>query len=275
MLRERARKEQSSEEKLEIEIARIKGIWKEVPDYQINQEKMRHLAVICDGNRRAAESVGLPPQFGHTMGLETIRGLMKASRDWQINTLTIWAWSTENWQRTEKQVDYVMDLAVQNLAKREIAQELVGNRVNFTHIGRKDRLPPNVIDSLAQLEKLTQTFSRHHLNLALDYGGLDEISHVTLQALEAVEKGEVKPEDIKNNPELLMSYSYFGNQLQPDLIIRSGMKEGEMPRTSGFMQLQSGYSCWSFLNIDFPDLEPQHIIDAIVQFEGYERRLGQ
>lgn len=117
----------------------INSCWQQLPSLQVDNNKLKHIALICDGNRRAAEERGLPVFLGHRAGLEVIKGIAKAGRQWGINTLTFWVWSTENWERDNRQVNFVMRLTRNYLGQDELRRELVENEVRFRHIGRLDR----------------------------------------------------------------------------------------------------------------------------------------
>jgi len=155
-------------------IAQIELTWENIPEFRVDPEKLRHLAIICDGNRRAAQEKGFYPWDGHRAGVEIIKGISRAAREWGIHTLTFWTWSTENWEREPKQVEFIMKLAVQGLNDKKIIEELIKNQVRFTHIGRKDRLQdrfPSVTKALKNLETRTAEFTRYQLNLVMDYWG--------------------------------------------------------------------------------------------------------
>src|SRR3989338_3638223 len=163
----------------------------EIPPYKVNQKKLKHLAVICDGNRRAAMDMGYQANLGHLAGMEVIKGVARASRAWNINTVTFWTWSTDNWRRDSVQVDFVMGLATENLSKQEFLEELVESGARFTHLGRKDRLPERLLLTIENLEKSTAILNKFNLNLGLDYGGLDEIARA-YQKMVGRELGQVK-----------------------------------------------------------------------------------
>lgn len=253
----------------------IEGHWKNIPEFKVDQQKLQHLVIICDGNRRAAQTKGLHPYLGHRAGVEVIRGIARAGREWGINALTFWTWSTENWQREQEQVDFVMKLAEKFLTEERFLQELLGSGVRFTHLGRKDRLPENLRKALGSLEEKTAKCNQYYLNLAVDYGGLDEIARVTLRMFEAFQKGKFNPEILRQTPQTILGFLDTVGQVLPDLVIRTGCPPGEIPHTSGFMPLQTTYSGWFFLPDLFPNLTPQSLLKPIQDFLGYERRFGR
>jgi len=265
----------AGEKKLNQWLEGIKSKWEKAPDFKVPQEKIKHLAIICDGNRRAAKQQGLNPYFGHRAGVETIQGVARTCRNWGIKTLTFWVWSTENWEREEKQVKYVMDLAARFLADSQLWREIVENKVKFTQIGRRDRLPAKIKETLVSLEEETKNFSDYRLNLAMDYGGLDEIGRAIAKIIMVTHKSEDILEKITKNPQLIFNYLDTAGQALPDLVIRTGVSRGELPHTSGFLPLQSAYACWSFLPIHFPNLSPQDLLLEIQNFLSYRRRFGR
>lgn len=265
----------SPEALLNAWLTEIEGHWQYIPEFQVNPENLKHLAIICDGNRRAAQGRGMNPYFGHRAGVETIRGIARASRQWDIRTLTFWTWSTENWSRAGDQVKFVMGLAEKLLPDRKLLDELKEDKVRFTHLGRKDRLPATVRETLVSLERQTAQFDHYRLNLAMDYGGLDEMGRATVRILEAFQRGELNPEMIKQSPQIILGFLDTVSQILPDLVIRTGVKEGEIPHTSGFMPLQTAYSGWLFVPDLFPDLTPERLTQLIGDFSIYERRLGR
>ncbi len=256
-------------------LTEIENRWNDIPEFTLDKEKFKHLAVICDGNRRSAQDRGLDPWFGHRAGIEVIRGIMEASKKWGIKYLTFWTWSTENWKRDNMQVSFVMDLAARYLSDQEAIDRLLADRVRFRHLGRKDRLPVDVLTAIDNLEDKTKDFSDLSVNLALDYGGLDELGRAVSSISQKVSEGIITFNQISNNPNLILGYLDTSGQPVPDLVVRSGNIEGEVPHTSGFMPIQTAYSGWKFLPDLFPDLTPQILQNSIEDFLGYERRQGK
>lgn len=265
-------KESRSEWTAQLEpwIQKIQKRWRKAPEFRVDPEKLRHLAIICDGNRRAAVERGLPSYFGHRAGVEAIKGIARAARKWDIHTLTFWVWSTENWQRDQEQVEFVMNLADHFLPQQELLDELTTNNVHFKHLGRKDRLPESVSLAISNLEAETASFSKYHLNLALDYGGLDEMVRACVRMQEA----GLDPKVLLKDPRKIFEFLDTQGQPEPDLVIRTGLRKGEIFRTSGFMPLQIEYAVWISPSILFPDLTARRLIGSIKKFEDYKRRRG-
>lgn len=249
--------------------------WEEIPDLRVDPEKLSHLAIICDGNRRSAKERSLAPYFGHQVGVEVIKGVLRACQKWGIQDVTFWVWSTENWQRKPDQVDFAMSLASTNLSDKKMVAELISNQVRFTHFGRRDRFPIEMADQLVNLERLTCRFNKHRFNLALDYGGLDEMTYAAIRIHEDIQTGKITPELLRQQPELIYSYLYTSEHSNPDLVIRSGMKKNELPRTSGFMPIQTAYSSWVFVDENFPDLKPITLLESIQKHLEYQHRMGK
>ena len=244
--------------------------WQEIPGYKVDNQKLTHLAIICDGNRRAALERGFEPHLGHLGGVEVIKGIARAARSWEIKHITFWTWSTENWQRDRKQIDFVMGLAQKHLSDPDFLQELVENKAKFTHLGRKDRLPASLLRTMTSLETATDRLNNYWLNLAMDYGGLDELSRAVIR----MQQAGIKPDVIQKTPTTLIQFLDTSYQPPVDLVIRTGMKKGELPHISGFMPLQTAYAVWDFIPAMFPNLTPEILLGSIKKFEGYEKRLG-
>ncbi len=222
-----------------------------------------HLAIIPDGNRRWAKEKNLPTFEGYRRGYQRGIEIGKKARGLGIKYLTFWAFSTENWNRSKEEVTYLMrifkDLVDQNL------KEALKDEIKITHLGRKDRIDQELRDKLAKAEEKTKSFDRYYLNLALDYGGRDEI-------IRAIKKIQT----IDNNS-LIFSDDNFNRFLDthaipdPDLIIRTS---GEM-RTSGFMIWQAAYSEWIFYPKYFPDFTSADLEECLKEFARRQRRFGR
>lgn len=259
-------------------VAQIRSSWERIPEFKIDQddpERLKHLAVICDGNRRAADNRGFHEWDGHKVGVEVIRQIARGSREWGIRTVTFWTWSTENWEREPKQVEVIMGLAARHLPDPQLLEEFKKEKVKFTHLGRKDRLPKEVLEAINYLEEQTAEFSDYQINLAMDYGGLDEAARAIGRIIEDIQAGKLNPQIIQENPQTILGFLDTAEQALPDLIIRTGTKKGEIPHTSGFMPLQGAYACWAFLPELLPDLTPDTLLKAIKDFSAYKRRKGR
>jgi undecaprenyl diphosphate synthase len=223
-----------------------------------------HIGMILDGNRRWARAKGLNPWEGHKAGYEAVRKLAKASRGWGVHTFTIWAFSTENWERSREEVDKIMDLLKVGL--EEFGKEAHEEKVRLVHLGRKDRFPKDITEKIIQLEKETRCYEGYVLNLALDYGGRDEILRATKKIIQ--DKIPVEKLDEKKFAEYLDT----GDQPYPyvDLFIRTS---GEQ-RTSGFLPWQMTYAEYFWELDHLPDMTAEKLRDAILDYSRRRRRFG-
>ena len=225
----------------------------------------RHIAIIMDGNGRWAKKRGLPRTAGHKAGAEAFRRIANYCRTIGVEYLTVYAFSTENWKRSEEEVSGIMKLLGSYL--KEALQDMEKNRVKFCFFGDLTRLSP-------QLQKLcneAQTKSGQYdvqVNFCLNYGGRDELVHAAKAFALEVADGRRKPEELTE--ELLASYLYSADVPDPELIIRPS---GEL-RTSNFLLWQSAYSEYVFLNVLWPDFGPADLDEAIAQYHRRNRRFG-
>lgn len=223
-----------------------------------------HIAIILDGNRRWARARGLSSIDGHKAGYKAMKEVIYACRSMGVHTLTVWGFSTENWERPKSEVLKIMKLVSQALS--ELKVDLFENQVRFVHLGRKDRLPEFVLKQIVELEKKTAHFDKHLLNMALDYGGHDEI----LRAVKAIIKDNISQSQI--NEQLFESYLDTHNQPypKPDLFIRTS---GEQ-RTSGFMPWQMAYSEFLWIDKHLPDVTVSDVVSGILDYSRRRRRFG-
>ena len=223
-----------------------------------------HIAIILDGNRRWARSRGLHTLEGHKAGFEAGMKIAQAARDWGVNTFTVWGFSTENWDRSSKEIKYLMTLYRKMLD--EIKKKAGEEGIKFVHLGRKDRFPKKLVSYIRELENDTERYTKHVFNIALDYGGRDEI----VRATQKIIKDGVKAENV--NEKLFASYLDTGDQPYPnvDLFIRTS---GEQ-RTSGFLPWQLNYAeyCWELDHL--PDMTPKKLGNIIIDYSRRRRRFG-
>lgn len=224
----------------------------------------KHIAIIPDGNRRWAKEKGLPTFEGHRRGFNQSIKLGRKSRSLGIKVLTFWAFSTENWKRTKKEVSYLMDLYYQ-MIERNI-KEALKEKIRIIHLGRKDRINNKLRLKIIEAEEKTKNFDKYYLTIALDYGGRDEI----LRAVEKIKSSKTNLIDFseKEFSQFLdtkdLPYPY------PDLVIRTS---GEI-RSSGFMIWQAAYSEWIFYSKYFPDFSPDDLEKCIEEYQKRQRRFG-
>ena len=221
-----------------------------------------HVAMILDGNRRWARARGLKPWEGHRAGYEAVKMLANASRNLGVHTFTVWAWSTENWERSEAEQNEIFKLL--RIALKDFEEELKREKVRLVHLGRKDRLPEDVLKGLARLEEKSRHFTGHTFNICLDYGGKDEI----IRAIKRLSDEEIKVLDEK----IFENKLDTGDQPYPyvDLFIRTS---GEQ-RTSGLLPWQMTYAEYYFEQDHLPDFTPAKLREAVLDFSRRRRRFG-
>jgi undecaprenyl diphosphate synthase len=224
-----------------------------------------HIAMILDGNRRWARARGLEPWEGHKAGYKAVKSLAEASRTLGVHTFTVWAFSTENWERPQKEINEIMKLLRYGLDEME--PSLHKDKVRLIHLGRKDRLPKDAIEHIQRLENETRKYdSSHVFNMALDYGGKDEIT----RAVQKIINDKVTSDEV--NAKLIESYLDTADQPYPyvDLFIRTS---GEQ-RTSGLFPWQLDYAEFYFEQEHLPEFTPEKLKDAILDYSRRRRRFG-
>lgn len=224
-----------------------------------------HVAIIPDGNRRWAVQKGLPTLIGHKKGFDAATKVIRHLRKKGIHTTTLWGFSTENWDRSKIEIDYLMKIYEQAVDSH--LKEALKEEVRLVHLGRKDRLPDSLVKKIQNAEEKTKHFNTYVLNIAIDYGGHDEL----VRGVQALLKKGGDPSAI--------SVDTFNDILDtrgqaypnPDIVVRTG---GEM-RLSGFLSWQIAYSELFFIEKHLPDLTPEDM-DAIINeyMTGRERRFG-
>jgi undecaprenyl diphosphate synthase len=233
-----------------------------MPEQRKIEPVPRHVAIIMDGNGRWAKARGLPRLAGHRAGTENIRPVLEASVEFGIEVLTIWAFSTENWQRPAAEVQGLLRI-LERMIRREL-KELHKQGVQLRHLGRLDRLPKGLQRQVRDAIDLTKDNERIVLNVAFDYGGRQEI----LRAIQHLIRDGVPAEDV--DEVLLSRYMYTAGQPDPDLIIRTS---GEL-RTSGFMMWQAAYSEYYITPTFWPDFDREELYKALVAYSQRDRRYG-
>lgn len=223
-----------------------------------------HIAIVPDGNRRWARARGIHTLKGHKAGFERAVELAKAARSMGVHTVTLWGFSTENWDRTKEEVDYLMKLYVKLVD--DYLQEAHKEGVKLVHLGRKDRLPKFLVDKITDAERQTAHHTKYIANLAIDYGGQDDI----LRAVQKMITDGVPAKDV--NKKLMEDYLDTHDQPYPyvDLFIRTS---GEQ-RTSGLLMWQAEYAEIYWIDSHFPDFTPEKLKDAIIDYSRRRRRFG-
>ncbi|MEK7182923.1 MAG: polyprenyl diphosphate synthase, partial [Patescibacteria group bacterium] len=223
-----------------------------------------HVALICDGNRRWARARGLSVVEGHKNGAQAIGDIARACRDFGIHTFTVWIFSSENWSRGKKEVDNILHLIEQMLDKH--IEEAKKNNVRIIHLGRKDRIPQSLALKLAKAEIETKDNTKYVFNVAIDYGGHDEIVRATRRIVE----DDIPSYDI--DEKLFASYLDTHDQPYPyvDLLIRTS---GEQ-RLSGLLPWQMNYAEIWWEESLLPDFTRERFVEALLDYSRRNRRFG-
>jgi undecaprenyl diphosphate synthase len=222
----------------------------------------RHVAIIMDGNGRWALSRGLPRLAGHKAGTENLRRIIRATVEFGIKYLTIYAFSTENWGRSPEEVQGLLGI-LEDVIDRELS-ELHQEGVQLRHIGRLEQLSPKLQKKVIRAMEFTKNNDRLILNIAFNYGGRDEI----VNAIQRMMKDGIQPDKVTDN--MVSQYMYTAGVPDPDLVIRTS---GEL-RVSNFLIWQAAYSEWYFTPTYWPDFDKEEYRRALKAFVQRDRRYG-
>jgi len=235
-----------------------------------NGGKPEHIAIILDGNRRWASEKALDPWFGHEKGAEKVEQLLDWCLKLDVKSITLYAFSTENFRRSENEVEEIMYIAEGKLRKILTDERIHKNKVRVKVIGRINLLPEDLQRLIMDVEKATQDYDEHFLNFAFAYGGRAEIVDAARIIAEKVREGELSPERV--DEQIFEQYLYTSHmpKQDPDLIIRTSGEE----RLSGFLLWQSAYSELCFLDVYWPDFRLIDILRAVRTFQKRKRRFG-
>lgn len=226
----------------------------------------RHIAIILDGNGRWAKKKGMPRGYGHVKGCENLEKVCEYARELGVKYLTVYAFSTENWKRSREEVEGLMKLFRDYLKKCIKISKKWQMRVRV--IGEISAFDKDIQDSVRKLEEFSSQFEELHFQLALNYGGRNEIVRGVRSLLEKCREGKIVPEDITEEN--------FGNYLDtaglpdPDLLIRTS---GEL-RLSNFLLWQLAYTEFYFTQVHWPDFDREELVKAIQQYNSRDRRYG-
>ena len=232
-------------------------------------EVPNHLAVIMDGNRRYAESVGLLPHEGHLKGKNTLENLSEWCRSVGIKILTVYAFSLENFNRSEDELEKLMDLFEESFRNAGDDPRVHKNEVRVRALGHRELLPERVKAAIDYAESKTKKYTNFNYNLAVAYGGRQEIIRSMKILGKMIEKGDLKAEDI--DADLISSNLYTSDLPDPDLILRTSGEE----RISNFLLWQLAYSELYFADVFWPDMRKIDFLRAIRSFQHRNRRLGK
>ena len=227
-----------------------------------------HVGFIMDGNRRHAKAKGRLPWEGHRLGSDTVEALVEWGREIGVRTMTLYAFSTENFGRPDQEVETLMDLFAHRLADLAADNRILDNGVRVRVLGRTEMLPPDVLDAIRLVEGVTAKFDSYCLNFCIAYGGRQEIIDAVKKLIDKVETGELDRDAI--DEEVLAAHLYTGGD-DPELIIRTG---GES-RLSNFLLYQAAYSELFFTDVYFPSFRKIDFLRVIRDYQRRQRRFGR
>jgi len=227
----------------------------------------RHIAVIMDGNNRWAKERHLPSLAGHKAGVDSVREVIQGCMESKVESLTLFAFSSENWRRPEKEVRGLMDLFKFAL-DREV-KKLVKNNIRLRVIGDKSGFSPSLQQRIEKGEQATAHCTALNLNIAANYGGQWDIANAVQQIAVQVKQGDIEPSDISSD--LISKYVALADQPLPDLCIRTA---GEQ-RISNFLIWQFAYTEFYYSNLYWPDFNRTELLKAVDDFQTRERRFGR
>ena len=225
-----------------------------------------HVAIIMDGNGRWAQARKKPRLFGHHAGAKRVRQIVQACPDLGVKYLTIFAFSTENWKRTQTEVSGLMLLFKRYIQKE--TKTLVDNGIKVRFIGDRMRLDKKLVKLMDDLEQVTAGNDLVHMTVALNYGGRDEVARATRRLAQEVADGKLLPEDV--NEETLPRFLDTHFLPDPDLVIRTS---GEA-RISNFLLWQSAYAEYEFIDTLWPDFTPEIFTEVLSSYGKRDRRYG-
>ncbi len=233
----------------------------------VKETNLKHIAIIMDGNRRWAKEKNLPSAFGHKKGVDSLKAVMRACDDFGVKYLTVYAFSTENWNRKPEEVAFLMDLLGTTLQNE--LQEMHENNVVISFIGDTTKLSEKLQKILKNSVEKTKNNTGVNLQIAFNYGARDEIVHAVKNICKKIESGEIKSEDITEDT--ISKNLYTKNIPDPDLLIRTG---GEM-RVSNYLLWQIAYSELLVTKRYWPEFDKKALAEAILEFHSRQRRYGK
>lgn len=228
----------------------------------------RHVAIILDGNRRYAKTLGLNPRVGHSIGAEKVDEVLDWCRELGIPIITLYAFSNENWSRNPEEVEGLMKLIAKKFDQVVTDPRVHRYKMRVKAIGRIEKLPENVQRSIRRAEEVTKDYDGFLLNVAVGYGGRAEIVDAVQKICREVKKGLLFPEEVTE--EVINKHLYTHGLPDPDLIIRTSGEE----RLSNFLLWQSAYSELYFCETFWPTFRKIDLLRAIRTYQNRERRFG-
>ena len=229
----------------------------------IKTTNLQHIAIIMDGNRRWAKAKFLPSAVGHQKGVESLKKTMRLFDEFGIKYLTVYAFSTENWNRKKEEVDFLMNLLAKTLLNE--LDEMHRENVKIRFLGNIEKLSDNLIEIVKNAEEKTKNNTGVNLNIAFNYGARDEI----VNAIKKIINDKIQPEEITEK--LISNYLYTKNMPDPDLLIRTGGDK----RISNYLLWQLAYSELYVTDTLWPDFGKESLEEAITEFGKRNRRFGK
>ena len=230
------------------------------------QNLPRHIAIILDGNGRWAKAKGRPRGYGHIIGSQNVEKMCNVICDMGVECLTVYAFSTENWKRSQTEVAGLMNVfrrylrrCMKNAEKRHMRVRIIGDKAG---------MPEDIRELIRELEEMSAGYDRMYLQIALNYGGRDELRRAASRLAADVREGKIAPEEITE--ECVASYLDTAGLPDPDLLIRTG---GEQ-RISNFLLWQLAYTEFYFTDVMWPDFDETELMRALEKYRGRERRFG-
>ena len=233
----------------------------------VRSTNLQHIAIIMDGNRRWAKSKFLPSAAGHKKGVEALRATLKACAKFNVKYLTVYAFSTENWNRPKEEVEFLMSLLA-NTIKDEVP-EFIENDIKLTFIGDRNSLNKDLIEVLNYGENQTSKCKTLNLQIAFNYGARMELTNAVKKICEKIKNGEITEKDITEKT--ISENLYTSNIPDPDLLIRTG---GEK-RISNYLLWQCAYTEIYVTNTFWPEFDETALALAITEFNNRTRRFGK
>lgn len=229
---------------------------------ELDQSLMpKHVAIIMDGNGRWAKKKKMPVSFGHSQGVKRVEDVVRVAIDCGIESVSVYAFSTENWARSKEEVDHLLKLIFKFYESK--AQELYANGVKVQFPGSKDRVPQDVLDLFAKMEDESKDFTTLTLNICFNYGSRQEI-------VDSVNKHIIENPGVPVTPEIIQNNLYVGLQNEIDLLIRTSGEE----RLSNFMLWQISYSEFVFTDVLWPDFDQDSFMQCLEIYATRNRRFG-
>ena len=242
----------------------MEEILKQIKEENLNVPK--HVAIIMDGNGRWAKKRNMPRKYGHVQGAKTVEQIIEDGYNMGIEYITIYAFSTENWKRSEDEVSALMKLLQNYLI--DCIERSTRNNMRVRVIGDKSGLSASIVKKINELEEITKNATGLKFTIAINYGGRDEIRRAVTKIAQEVAEKRLLPDDITED--LMNDYLDTAGLPDPDLLIRTS---GEM-RLSNYLPWQLAYTEFYFTDVLWPDFTKEDLLSAIRYYNGRERRFG-